>query len=140
MCDGGRVIFAGNGEVVFGPDLGPANRIVIDIDLQPTSGTVGAGFECADGRWRVGIASAGDECHLLAPNVPEVGGDPPQWSTRCRPHRFVLSRASDRVTVIVDSLWVLPLVPAPPHLHAFARTQDAGRGSVHFDKLFVTRR
>jgi len=139
-CESGRIAFDGAGEVTLAPALPVANRIVLDLQLPAGTGGAWMGVESDDRRFRVGIRRVGEACHLEAAEGQRVEGDPPGWSVDCRARRLVLSRAADRLIVVVDSLWTLAPAAAPASLRAIARAEEGSRGTLAFANVFVTRR
>ncbi len=139
-CAGGQVSFDGPGEAALTSALPPANRIVIDIDLRPGTGAAWAGLESPDGKVRVGIRREGETCALEFVGIDARQIDPPGWNGRCQLRRLALAFPEGRLGVVVDSLWVLQSVAAPPALRPVVRAEEGSRGEVSFGDLFVTRR
>lgn len=139
-CDGRRITAAGEGTAALAAPLGPAHRIVVDLDVAPGTGEMWAGFVSPDGRTRVGIRRANGICALAVASGDARAEALPDWSGRCGTRRLALDFAGGRLRVVVDSRWPASVVAEPGPLVPVVRAEAGGGGAVSFDDLFVTRR
>ncbi len=137
-----RFELSGEGAVDIQPPLVTAQRVLIDLRNNGTTGSVFVGFEVGgrDGL-KVGIQRNGAACDLVVERAGRKERRPAGWSGECGAlHRFVFDGSTGTIVLAIDSLWVFPTAQPATLARMVIRADAATEGSVGLTGLFSTSR